>query len=206
MKNNRIETAKMMMSFYNSLAGTSFRIGDNQRKINIITDAVNRGDVADLKNHIRRYISENPETAKTSAMTCFEMYIGKEDTPNKVSEAQVGTSLGILEQAVSQIIAQTQADEIKTQIMGNVQQTIKDFIKEEYGTITHNRARGAHLLDPMKKIIKELLESGKTVEEISKQLGMSKEEIFRLSGINRDDFLDLLAGKTYSEAILLTKI
>lgn len=58
----------------------------------------------------------------------------------------------------------------------------------------------------MKKIVKELLESGKSVDEISKQLGMSKEEIFRLSGISRDDFLNMLAGKTYSEAVLLTKI
>lgn len=75
-----------------------------------------------------------------------------------------------------------------------------------YGTITHNRARGTHLLDPMKAIIKELLESGKTVHEISKQLGMSDEEIFRLSGINRDDFLRIMAGETYSEAVLITKM
>lgn len=81
-----------------------------------------------------------------------------------------------------------------------------DHDADIYGTITHNRARGAHLLDPMKKIVKELLESGKSVDEISKQLGMSKEEIFRLSGISRDDFLNMLAGKTYSEAVLLTKI
>lgn len=75
-----------------------------------------------------------------------------------------------------------------------------------YGTITHNRARGTHLLDPMKAIIKELLESGKTVAEISKQLGMSDEEIFRLSGIQRDDFLRIMAGETYSEAVLITKM
>lgn len=75
-----------------------------------------------------------------------------------------------------------------------------------YGTITHNRARGTHLLDPMKAIIKELLESGKTVQEISKQLGMSDEEIFRLSGIQRDDFLRIMAGETYSEAVLITKM
>lgn len=82
----------------------------------------------------------------------------------------------------------------------------KDHDEDIYGTITHNRARGTHLLDPMKAIIKELLENGKSVDEISKQLGMSKEEIFRLSGITRDDFLDMLAGKTYSEAVLLTKM
>lgn len=82
----------------------------------------------------------------------------------------------------------------------------KDHEEDIYGTITHNRARGTHLLEPMKAIVKELLESGKSVNEISKQLGMSKEEIFRLSGITRDDFLDMLAGKTYSEAVLITKM
>lgn len=75
-----------------------------------------------------------------------------------------------------------------------------------YGTVTHNRARGTHLLEPMKAIVKELLEAGKTVQEISKQLGMSKEEIFRLSGITREDFLDIMAGKTYSEAVLIAKL
>jgi hypothetical protein len=58
----------------------------------------------------------------------------------------------------------------------------------------------------MKAIIKELLENGKSVAEISKQLGMSKEEIFRLSGITRDDFLQIMAGKTYSEAVLITRL
>lgn len=98
---------------------------------------------------------------------------------------------------------------LKSRLGGKVPIVIvdhKDHDKDVYGTITHNRARGAHLLDPMKKIVKELLESGKSVDEISKQLGMSKEEIFRLSGITRDDFLEILAGKTYSEAVLITRI
>ena len=99
---------------------------------------------------------------------------------------------------------------LKTMLGGKVPVVIVDHHGDRdediYGTITHNRARGTHLLDPMKAIIKELLESGKTVDEISKQLVMSKEEIFRLSGITRDDFLNMLAGKTYSEAVLITKI
>lgn len=98
---------------------------------------------------------------------------------------------------------------LRSKLQGKVPVVIvehKTHDEDVYGTITHNRARGTHLLDPMKKIVKELLESGKTVDEISKQLGMSREEIFRLSGITRDDFLDMLAGKTYSEAVLLTKI
>lgn len=71
-----------------------------------------------------------------------------------------------------------------------------------YGTITHNRARGTHLLEPMKKIVKELLDEGKSVSEIGKQLGMKPEEIFRLSGFNRDEFLEMMIKGTtdYSKA------
>lgn len=55
-----------------------------------------------------------------------------------------------------------------------------DESADVYGTITHNRARGTHLLEPMKAIVKKLIDEGKTVEEIGKQLGMKPEEIFRL--------------------------
>jgi len=73
-----------------------------------------------------------------------------------------------------------------------------------YGTITHNRARGTHLLEPMKNIVKELINDGKTVNEISKQLGMKPEEIFRLSGFTRDEFLDMLTKNVngYSKAVI----
>ena len=61
-----------------------------------------------------------------------------------------------------------------------------------YGTITHNRARGTHQLEPMKAIVKSLIDNGKSVNEISKQLGMKPEEVFRLSDFTRDDFLKLM--------------
>jgi ParB-like chromosome segregation protein Spo0J len=77
-----------------------------------------------------------------------------------------------------------------------------------FGTVTHNRARGTHLLEPMKAIIKRLLEDGKTVAEIGKQLGMRPEEVFRLSDFSKDDFLNLMTkGVTeYIRAEILTKI
>jgi ParB-like chromosome segregation protein Spo0J len=77
-----------------------------------------------------------------------------------------------------------------------------------FGTVTHNRARGTHLLEPMKAIIKRLLADGKTVAEIGKQLGMRPEEVFRLSDFSKDDFLILMTkGVTeYSRAEILTKI
>lgn len=97
---------------------------------------------------------------------------------------------------------------LRSMLDGKVPVVIVDHENHDediYGTITHNRARGTHLLDPMKKIVRELLDSGKSIREISKQLGMRDEEIFRLSGISREQFLDMLAGKEYSEAEYITK-
>ena len=84
----------------------------------------------------------------------------------------------------------------------------KERSDDIYGTVTHNRARGTHLPEPMKKIVKELMDEGKTIEEISKQLGMKPEEIFRLSDFSREDFLKMMAKdvKGYSKAEFITKI
>lgn len=84
----------------------------------------------------------------------------------------------------------------------------EDESEDIYGTVTHNRARGVHLLEPMKAIVKRLLSEGKTVEEIGKQLGMKPEEVFRLSDFSRDDFLEMMVrGKTvYSKAEMYTTI
>lgn len=83
-----------------------------------------------------------------------------------------------------------------------------DEAEDIYGTITHNRARGTHLLEPMKAIVKRLLGEGKTVQEIGKQLGMRPEEVFRLSDFSRDDFLRMMTEGVsgYSKAEVLTKI
>ncbi len=84
----------------------------------------------------------------------------------------------------------------------------KDRAGNIYGTVTHNRARGTHLLEPMKVIVKELLNEGKTVDEIGKQLGMRPEEIFRLSDFSKEDFLKMMIkpGSEYSKAEFITKI
>lgn len=61
---------------------------------------------------------------------------------------------------------------LKTKLGGKVPVVIVDHKGNEtedvYGTITHNRARGTHLLEPMKAIVKRLLDEGKTVSEIGR--------------------------------------
>jgi len=77
-----------------------------------------------------------------------------------------------------------------------------------FGTITHNRARGTHLLEPMKAIVKRLIDEGKSVQEISKQLGMRPEEIFRLSDFSRDEFLAMMTDGVngYSKAAIYKNV
>ncbi len=100
---------------------------------------------------------------------------------------------------------------LKSMLNGKVPIVIvehKDHSQDIYGTITHNRARGTHLLDPMKAIIKELLDAGKTTKEICKELGMRPEEVFRLSDFSRDDFLRIMnKGKEeYNKSYSINKI
>ena len=83
-----------------------------------------------------------------------------------------------------------------------------DSASDVYGTITHNRARGTHVLGPMRKIVQGLIDEGHTVAEISKQLGMTPEEVFRLSDFTREDFLAMMTKgvDTYSKATIFRKV
>ena len=101
---------------------------------------------------------------------------------------------------------------LRTKLGGKVPIVIVDHQGDDsadvYGTITHTRARGTHLLEPMKAIVKRLLDEGKTIQEIGKQLGMRPEEIFRLSGFTRDEFLNLMTeGVTgYNRAVIYRRV
>lgn len=60
----------------------------------------------------------------------------------------------------------------------------------------------------MKAIVKELMNEGKTVDEIGKQLGMKPEEIFRLSDFTKEDFLNMMTKGVsgFSKAEFVTKV
>lgn len=100
---------------------------------------------------------------------------------------------------------------LKSMLGGKVPVVIvdhKDHAEDMYGTITHNRARGTHLLEPMKAIVQELLDEGKSTKEICKELGMKPEEVFRLSDFSRDDFLRLMnkGQNEYNKAYSVKKV
>ena len=77
----------------------------------------------------------------------------------------------------------------------------KDKIDDVAGTIAFNRARGEHLLDPMENIVQGLLKEGYQTKDIAKKLGMSQEELYRLSNVSREDFLKLMSKENrYNQA------
>ena len=70
------------------------------------------------------------------------------------------------------------------------------------GNEIYGQPRNKHLADWVwENIVKQMFDEGQTVDEISKKLGMSKEEIFRLSKLDRDTFLELVTKRqTFSKA------
>lgn len=145
--NNEKAAAKMLIRFYNMQAGTALRSGSEENpdsNINRALDTLSKldGDIAFVKTHIRQYIIENPKINSFAEcmMTCRKAEEKPEvkpeiEPPKPVTDQQVNYSMGILEQAVVGLIAKTQADRIESEIMGQVEQSVRDFIKSEYGTI-----------------------------------------------------------------------
>ena len=146
---NRIETAQMLIKFYNVMAGTRFKAGNEQTQ-KVVLEALDRvdGNVAKLKNHIRNWTKEAPEDAvKPGAiLDCMDaLYIEEEKQPEVdaapahqmpiPSEAQVGGALALIGETVSRIVADVQAENIKAAIMDSVESKVRQFIKDEYGTI-----------------------------------------------------------------------
>lgn len=146
---NEKAAARMLIRFYNLQTGAAHRSGseDNPNSnINVTLIALDKMSVSELKDHIRRYVTETPQSEQSYADCMMsvkapekapEVVVAEDPVPapTQVTDQQVQYSMGILEQAVIGLIAKTQSDKIEAEIMGGVEQKVRDFIKEEYGSI-----------------------------------------------------------------------
>lgn len=134
----RTESAKMLVKFFNIQAGTSLRTSSSGNQ-KVILERLDAGEeVADIKAHIRNWVMEHPEEAKTpfGITNCMLDYKkAQPEIPQTVTDNEIGYSMGILEKAVIELISKTQAERIESEIMGQVQNEVRNFIKNEYGTI-----------------------------------------------------------------------
>ena len=133
------ELLSMLIKFYNMQAGTSCRANNewNQKKVQQGLDRAN-GDANILKDHIKKWVAENPQDCKSSncLYNCIDSFtgIGTVEQPQPTENA-VASSLGILEQALMEVIKKQSVPQIEADIKGECKQMLQDFIKQEYGTI-----------------------------------------------------------------------
>ena len=132
-----LDTAKMLIRFYNEQAGTAVSTTnkDAQETVFVCLERIG-GDYIYVKNHIRKWVDEHLEEGLLADRfeECFEAI----EVPRyafKTSEENLGTSLDIIGKAVADLIVQTQAENIEKDIMGNVQEEVRNFISKEYGPI-----------------------------------------------------------------------
>lgn len=128
----------MLAGYYNMKAQSDEPVINS--RFRAIREALEKadGDISTVKAHIDEYVQFVPED-KRSMTKCFKSFNAsapvQSTQPAQVTEQSVGSAMGILEQAVVGLIAKTQSEKIENEIMGNVESTIRDFIKREYGSI-----------------------------------------------------------------------
>ena len=74
----------------------------------------------------------------------------------------------------------------------------KDISERMASTIRHNRARGTHSVELMSGIVSELVKSGMSDAWISRNIGMSKDELLRLKQIS--GLAELFADEEFSKS------
>lgn len=137
------ETVDMLIKFYNIQNNKSYKVSNTANRQSVINalDVCN-DNIAKIKDFVRNNKFE-------TVQECFDRFFEQESLATPVISAQqeiqaepvsnqeqvVNYSMGLLEKAVVGLIAQTQAEKIEGQIMASVEQKVKDFIKDEYGTI-----------------------------------------------------------------------
>ncbi|CAL1329550.1 IbrB-like domain-containing protein [Candidatus Providencia siddallii] len=75
---------------------------------------------------------------------------------------------------------------------------IDDISNQMAATIRHNRARGQHKISAMSDIVRDLSRLGWNDYKISKELGMSKDEVLRLKQIS--GLTELFSDREFSDA------
>lgn len=141
------EAKKMVLKFYNFQKGTAVRMTTEREALIDRAYEIMNESMAELRNAIKKFIADNKE-ADFSFNDCLLCIIDAEEAKKRAeasapapapaampTEAAVGGALGILEKAVVELISKTQAERIEAEIMGQVEDKVRAFVKDEYGTI-----------------------------------------------------------------------
>lgn len=152
--------AKMVLKFYNLQAGTANRLGSPEKynsNLNVILRALESIDfnMYEARQHVKEYIQN--EQGEHDIKECFDSLAAaakekeredevvaeaqyQEEVPAPVQQAaptmaQAAGALDVLSQTITSLLAQTQIPKIEAEIMSGVEGKVREFIKDEYGTI-----------------------------------------------------------------------
>lgn len=170
------ELIDMMIRFYNLQKGTKYKVS-NEHNRNVVADAIERanGDIVSLKNYIREAVKKEPSNLDD----VFDSYQNASKVETQQVEAttpeQVNNYMGLLEKAVVELVAKTNAKEIEEKVFDSIENKVKDFIKQEYGTIERK--------------INTIINDGKPVE---------------MTGVQHDKFETVLKFVANNEPVFLT--
>lgn len=139
------EQVDMLIRFYNFINGRSYKFSSlDTREAVINALEASEDNITEIKDFVREYAKDNP----LSPADCYQRYAdgkkqstsikieeAKQETAQNVGDKEVNYSMGLLGKAVIGLIADMNSKKIEEEVMSSVEQKVRDFIKEEYGTI-----------------------------------------------------------------------
>ena len=143
----RQEQIEMLIRFYNMQAGTSFRVGkyENQCAVNSAIERAN-GDIVKVKNAVREWVNNHNDDMQSggAVIVCFDTILCEkkeepkpepEEKTEEKHEQKVEGAVDFLKNVVVDLIAKTNAEQITEAITNRAKEELREFIKNEYGTI-----------------------------------------------------------------------
>ena len=126
--------AKSLIRFYNGQANCAIQSTSTKNQETVFTCLERTGnDPILIKNHIRKWVHEHYDADNLSSR--FEECLEAMPVPKSVEAERASASLDIIGETVAALLAKTQAEKIEKEIMGNVQNEVRNFISSEYGHI-----------------------------------------------------------------------
>lgn len=142
---------KMVLQFYNAQTGLALRCGAEDKadsNICLIMRAADKIGVAKLRERIRGYVRQAREDGEEFDLKelMYSIIYGSAPAstptptpaPAPAPAQSVPEGMGLLEKVVAELVSRISAENIENEIMGQVQNTVRNFISSEYGPINRN--------------------------------------------------------------------
>lgn len=120
----------MLIQYFNSVKNKHYKWYNADNRV-VVKAALRRANGnADL---IKKHILESDSDDLCIVVGNYTYAMPEQETLQP--QQQIGNYMGLLEKAVVELIAKTNAEEIEHKIFDNIEEKVKDFVKSEYGII-----------------------------------------------------------------------